>query len=124
MLAVVKKHHTNTTLFEVKGDIPAGVMNYLQREFGQDVAISEKDEELVNIFETDWYKEITKTTTPGDTLKIYRENLGLTQTALGQKLGNFTRQKISDMENNKCSISKEVAKKLSKIFDVAMGRFL
>ncbi len=124
MLAVVKKPHTKTTLFEIKGNIPAGIMEYLHREFGQNVEIVDENEELVNIFDTHWYKAIKKTINPGDTLRIYRQNLGLTQTELGQQLGKFTRQKISDMENNKRSISKAVAKKLSKIFDVQVERFL
>ncbi len=124
MLAVVKKPHTKTTLFEIKGNIPAGIMEYLHREFGQNVEIVDENEELVNIFDTHWYKAIKKTINPGDTLRIYRQNLGLTQTELGQQLGKFTRQKISDMENNKRSISKAVAKKLSKIFDVQIDRFL
>ena len=124
MLAVVKKPHTKTTLFEIKGNIPAGIMEYLHREFGQNVEIVDENEELVNIFDTHWYKAIKKNISPGDILRIYRQNLGLTQTELGQKLGKFTRQKISDMENNKRSISKAVAKKLSKIFDVPIERFL
>ncbi|RZB35291.1 MAG: hypothetical protein SRB1_01059 [Desulfobacteraceae bacterium Eth-SRB1] len=124
MLAVVKKPHTKTTLFEIKGNIPAGIMEYLHREFGQNVEIVDENEELVNIFDTHWYKAIKKTISSGDTLRIYRQNLGLTQTELGQKLGKFTRQKISDMENNKRSISKAVAKKLSRIFDVQIERFL
>lgn len=124
MLAVVRKPRTNTTLFKVKGDIPSGVLEYLEREFGQDVEVVENDEELLNIFNTDWYKDVSEATTPGDTLKIYRENFGLTQADLGQKLGKFTRQKISDMERNKRSISKDVAKKLSQLFDVPIDRFL
>jgi len=124
MLAVVRKPRTNTTLFKIKGDIPSGVLEYLEREFGQDVEVVENDEELLNIFDTDWYKDVSKATTPGDTLKIYRENFGLTQAGLGQKLGKFTRQKISDMERNKRSISKDVAKKLSQLFDVPIDRFL
>jgi transcriptional regulator with XRE-family HTH domain len=86
--------------------------------------VVENDEELLNIFDTDWYKDVSEATTPGDTLKIYRENFGLTQADLGQKLGKFTRQKISDMERNKRSISKDVAKKLSQLFDVPIDRFL
>ena len=124
MLAVVRKPRTNTTLFKVKGDIPSGVLEYLEREFGQDVEVVENDEELLNIFDTNWYKYVSEATTPGDTLKIYRENFGLTQADLGQKLGKFTRQKISDMERNKRSISKDVAKKLSQLFDVPIDRFL
>ncbi|RLC22729.1 MAG: XRE family transcriptional regulator [Deltaproteobacteria bacterium] len=124
MLAVVRKPRTNTTLFKVKGDIPSGVLEYLEREFGQDVEVVENDEELLNIFDTNWYKYVSEAATPGDTLKIYRENFGLTQADLGQKLGKFTRQKISDMERNKRSISKDVAKKLSQLFDVPIDRFL
>ena len=124
MLAVVRKPRTNTTLFKVKGDIPSGVLKYLEREFGQDVEVVEDDEELLNIFDTDWYKGISETTTPGNTLRIYRENFGLTQAQLGQKLGKFTRQKISDIEHNKRSISKGVAKKLSQLFEVPIDRFL
>ena len=123
MLAVVKKPHTNITLFKIKGNIPDGVMKYLRREFGQNIEMTDENEELVNIFDTHWYKGIKKTISPGDTLRIYRQNLGLTQTELGQKLGKFTRQKISDMENNKRSISKAVAKKLGEIFDVPIERF-
>ena len=124
MLAVVKKRRTKTTLFKVKGDIPPGVLEYLQREFGQDVEMVGDDEELLNIFDTDWYKDISEATTPGDALKIYRENFGLTQAELGHKLGKFTRQKISDMEHNKRSISKDVARKLSQLFDIPIARFL
>ncbi len=124
MLAVVKKHHTKKTLFEVKGDIPSDVMGYLKEKFGQDIEIVKEEEELVNVVDTKWYKKINSSTTPGETMKIYRENLALSQTELGKKLGKFTRQKISDMENGKRNISKEVAKKLSLVFGVRVGRFI
>ena len=124
MLAVVKKPRTDTPLFEVKGDIPENVVAYLEKEFGQALEVfAEDDEELVNIFETDWYKEISAATTPGERLKIYRENLGLTQAELAQKLG-IPKQKISDMENNKCRIPEDVARKLSQLCEVPIGRFL
>jgi DNA-binding XRE family transcriptional regulator len=124
MLAVVKKPRTNKTLFKVKGDIPSEVIEYLEREFGQDVEVVKDDEEFLNIFDTDWYKDISEATTPGDTLRIYRENFRMTQAELGRKLGKFTRQKISDMEHNKRAISKDVARKLSQLFDVPIDRFI
>jgi DNA-binding XRE family transcriptional regulator len=98
MLAVVKKHLTKQPLFEVRGNIPTKVMEYLKEEFGQDVELLEDDEDMVNIFDTDWYREINSSTTPGEILRIYRENAGFTQEELGKKLGRFSRQKISDME--------------------------
>ena len=79
---------------------------------------------MVNIFDTEWYKEINASTSPGEVLKIYRENAGLTQEELGQKIGKFSRQKISDMERGKRNISKDAAKKLSRLFKVPLDRFL
>jgi antitoxin component HigA of HigAB toxin-antitoxin module len=124
MLAVVKKPRTNLPLFEVKGNIPSRVIKYLHQVYGQNIELVDEDEERVKIVETDWYREIKSTTTPGDTVRIYRENLGLTQAELGRKLGKYSRQKISDIEHSKRSISKEMAKKLSTIFPVPVERFL
>ena len=125
MLAVVKKRRTNRRLFEVKGEIPKNVIEYFQQEYGSSFEIiEEKEDDLIDIFETDWFKRVNQSTTPGESIKIYRQNKGLTQEALGKKLGNFTRQHISDMENMRRSISKDVAKKLSKIFNVPVERFI
>jgi transcriptional regulator with XRE-family HTH domain len=38
---------------------------------------------------------------------------------LGKKIGNFTRQNISNMENGRRPISKAVAKALAELFDVS-----
>jgi len=124
MLAVVKKHRTSQPLFELRGDIPTKVVQYLKEEFGQDVEVLKNDEEMIDIFETEWYKEVRASTTPGEVMKIYRQNAGFSQEKLGMKLGGFSRQKVSDMECNKRSISKEAAKKLSRLFQVPVGRFL
>lgn len=124
MLAVVRKHHTNQPLFEIRGDIPSKVVRYLKDQFGQDVEVMQDNEEMVDVFDTKWYKEISTATTPGETMKIYRENSKLTQEELGRKLGNFSRQKISDMERGARNISRAVAKKLSHIFQVPIDRFL
>ncbi len=124
MLAVVKKHRTKKTLFEINGDVPSDVIDYLKNKYGQDVKVIESGEKLGNIFDTKWYKDIKLSITPGETVKMYRENAGFSQAELGKKLGKFTRHKISDIENGKRNISKEVAKKLSRLFDVSVDRFL
>ena len=124
MLAVVKKPHTENALFEVKGEIPDELLEYLQDKFGSDIKIMDDEEELTNIFSTDWFKNISATTTSGETVKIYRENFNLTQEQLGKELGRFTRQNISDIELGRRSISKEVAKKLSNFFNVSVERFI
>jgi DNA-binding XRE family transcriptional regulator len=124
MLAVVKKPHTNISLFEIKGDIPSQVLSYLQQQFGQQIEIVENEEETVNIFETNWYKQINTTLTPGDAMKVYRENHRLTPAELGKKLGDLTAEEISEMEYNTRKINREVAKKLSHLFEVPIERFL
>jgi antitoxin component HigA of HigAB toxin-antitoxin module len=124
MLAVVKKPRTNLPMFEVKGNIPSKVIKYLHQVYGQNIELVDEDEERVKIVETDWYRKIKSATTPADTVRIYRENLGLTQAELGRKLGKYSRQNISDIEHSKRSISKEAAKKLSIIFEVPVERFL
>ena len=124
MLAVVKKHHTKKKLFEIKGQVPSDVIKFLRKKYGTNMEVLKEEKEFENIFNTKWYKDVKSSLTPGETIKIYRENFRLTQTELGKNLGRFTRQKISDMETGKRGISKEVAKKLSTIFNVPIDRFI
>ena len=84
----------------------------------------ERDEETVDIFATDWYREITSKTTPGDNLNIYRENHGLTQAQLGEMLGGIPRQHVSNMERGIRPVSMKTARKLTKIFKVSPGKFV
>jgi ribosome-binding protein aMBF1 (putative translation factor) len=62
--------------------------------------------------------------TPGESIRICHQNKGLSREELGKKIENYTREHLSDMENLRKSISKEVAKKLSKLFSVPAERFL
>ncbi|MCK5355626.1 MAG: helix-turn-helix transcriptional regulator [Methyloprofundus sp.] len=123
-MAVVKKPHTENSLFEVKGEIPKNLLQYLQDNFGNDVEIVDESEEMENIFSSNWFKKTSKSLTSGEVVKIYRENLNLTQEQLGKQLGKFTRQNISDIELGRRSISKDVAKKLSVLFNVSVERFI
>jgi len=124
MLAVVKKPHTENSLFEIRGEIPKKLIQYLKDNFGSDVEIVDENEETVDFLSSDWFKETTDSLTSGEVVKIYRENLDLTQEQLGKQLGKFTRQNISDIELGRRSISKEVAKKLSAFFNVNIERFI
>ena len=122
MQAVVKMPHIE---INIKGEIPPKLLSVLEEEYGQDIEIIEEDdEELVDIFETDWYREIKARMIPGDTLRTYRENFGLTQTELGKRLGSVPRQHISNMERGSRNISLKMAKKLSKIFNISPDRFI
>ena len=122
MLAVVK---TPLIDIHIKGRIPSRLVTVLKSEYGKKVKLTkEDDDELVDIFQTAWYKRIKKTLTPGTNLKIYRQNLGLTQAQLGVKLGNLPKQFVSNMENGIRPISKKTALKLAKLFRTSVDRFI
>ena len=78
----------------------------------------------MDIFASDWYREIQAKTTPGDTLKIYRENRGLRQARLGEMLGGIPRQHVSNMERGIRPVSLKTARKLVKVFKVSLGKFV
>ena len=110
---------------KMKGDIPERVILFLEEEYGVSLRQTADDgEEVVNAFETDWYKRTMAAMTPGKALRIYRENAGLTQTALGERVGGIPRQHISNMENGKRPIGKENAKRLAAALHVDYRVFL
>jgi len=122
MQAVVK---TPRIEINIKGEIPSKLLSVLQEEYGEAVAlVEEDDDELVDVFETEWYKELKAKMTPGDSLRIYRELRGLTQKKMGEMLGGVPRQHVSNMERGVRSISLKTARKLAKIFDVSVEKFI
>ncbi len=122
MQAVVK---TPRIEIFIKGEIPARLLSVLNEEYGGQVRLSkDKDDELVDIFETEWYRSVKSGMTPGGNLRIYRENHGLTQTRLGEMLGGVPRQHISNMEREVRSISLKTARKLAEIFRVSPDKFI
>jgi transcriptional regulator with XRE-family HTH domain len=62
--------------------------------------------------------------TPGDYVKIYRENRGITQEKLGKMLGDVPRQNISSMERGTRPISLKMARKLSSILGVPLVKII
>ena len=109
----------------ITGEISEKLLKTLADECGDDlVIITDQDEEFVDAKETDWYREAKGELTPGESLRIYRQNAGLTQEALGKMLGELPRQHISNMENNSRAISLEMAKKMAKLLHTSPARFL
>ena len=122
MQAVVK---TPRIEIHIKGKIPKRLLSVLKEEYGDRVRVSEDDDtETVSIFETDWYQEIKSKTIPGDNLRIYRKNAGMTQARLGEMLGGIPRQHISNMEQGTRSISVKIARKLANLFNVSPEKFI
>ena len=123
MLAVVKTPHTKITL---EGEIPKPVLRVMKFEFGKDFVIKKEDNESewTNPESMDWYKKTKAEMTPGLYVKTYRESRGWSQQELGAKLGGLTRQRVSNLENDHRSISKNIAKQLAELFDVPIDLFL
>ena len=119
MQVVVKKPH-----IRVEGEVTGALVEYLRQQFGEIEVIEDDDDALLEVTESEWYRSIRSTMTPGENMRVYRELHGLTQTELGRKLGNFTRQNISNMENGHRPISKAVAKRLAALFDVSVEKFI
>lgn len=117
MLAVVKTPRTN---LRIQGFIPRPVLKVLRSEYGKALEVKQDkdDEEMVDFFETDIYKDFKKRAKPGDYVRTYRENLGLTQAALGEKVG-VNRAYICDVERGRRAVSKDMAKKFSQMFRIS-----
>jgi DNA-binding XRE family transcriptional regulator len=122
MLAVVRTPRTDV---EIRGEIPAPVLKALRHEYGSKLTITPdpEDEEIVSVFDTPEYKAFKKRVTPGDYVRAYRENLGLTQIALAEDLG-VSRAFVCDIEHNRRAVSKKMAKELSALFKVSVSRFI
>jgi DNA-binding XRE family transcriptional regulator len=123
MLAVVKTPHIK---IHIEGKIPPRLITLLKKEYGKGVRLiddAETDEELVDVFQTDWYRRTKARLTPGKNLRIYRQNSKMTQTQLGKLIG-LPKQYISNMENDIRSISKNMAIKLASIFKTSVARFI
>ncbi|MBF0484355.1 MAG: helix-turn-helix transcriptional regulator [Candidatus Omnitrophica bacterium] len=133
MLVVVKTPRTNRTIFGIKGRIPQKVRVYLKNEYGNRVTFLKTNksniQDMIDPFKSDWYKKLKSGVTKGDSVKIYRKNHNFAQQQLAEIINfhlktKFTKQKISDIENNRREISKDVAKVLAKIFGTSVERFI
>lgn len=124
MLAVVKKPRTREKIFEVRGAIPPDVVKFLKNRFGDGLVLVEDGEDPVDITQTAWYKKQRSRMTPGKTMKVYRQRDKLSQAELGRRLGGLSIQKISDIENGRRGVSKELAKKLADVFSSSVDKFL
>lgn len=112
MLAVVKTPHIR---IRIEGKIPSRLITVLKKEYGKGVRLvdgDETDDELVDVFKTEWYRRTMARLTPGKNLRIYRQNSKMTQAELGKLIG-LPKQYVSNMENDIRPISKNMAIKLS-----------
>ena len=122
MLVAVKTPRTDLRL---RGYVPRSVLRVLRHEYGPALRVKAEEggEELVDVFETDFFREFKKKVKPGDYVRVYRENAGLSQVELADKLG-VTRSYVCDIEHHRREISKNFARNLAAFFKISIARFL
>ena len=116
----VKTPHTS---IDMTGDIPEKIITILKEVYGKKVTVSD-DDAYVNIKDTEWYKKTKAEITTGETVAFYRKMHKMTQKELGEKLGNFSKQNVSEIERNIRSISKKTARQLADIFNISVDRLI
>ena len=123
MLAAVKMHRTK---FKVEGDIPGWLLEELRKRYGKGFHIDKEEKiDSVSLKDSEWFQDVRKRLTPGNSLRLYRKNGGLTQGELAKKLGpGLQKQHISNMEVGLRGISKALAKKLAAFFSTSVERFI
>jgi len=85
---------------------------------------SEWGERTLDILNAPAYEQEPKGMNPGAYLRFFRQVNELTQVELGRKLGGMSRQNVCDMENGRRPISRMMALRLSRFFEVSSDKFL
>ena len=119
MLVAEKKHHIETHIYGQGADY---IINILKNKL-PDLVVTDDDEELITISSSDWYNEMAEQMTPGTSLRVRRENMGLTQTELSEKTG-IAVPNISLMEAGKRVIGLRTARKLANALNCSIDNFL
>jgi hypothetical protein len=118
MLVVEKTRHIEV---EIKGQGSELVLDILRRELPA-LTISD-DDTYESIRDSAWFDDMLHQLTPGITIKVYRDNAGLTQAKLSALTG-IPVPHISGMEHDKRPIGKMNARRLAKVLRCDYQRFL
>ncbi|MGH0053415.1 MAG: helix-turn-helix transcriptional regulator [Sphaerochaetaceae bacterium] len=116
MLAHVKMPHT-TAKIRISGDGAQELLDTLKTMYDVEV------EDYISATETAWYKDTKKNWTPGTEIRVQRQKRGWTQQELGKKI-EVSKQVISDLENNRRSVSIKRAKALADIFKINYSKLV
>ena len=114
MLAVVKKPHIELA---ISGENVEELMQWISKKYELEILdMSCKDNELVPIEDTIFYKEMQKNRV-GNLLAGARHKKGFTQKELAKK-AKIKQNMVSEYESGKRQLSKSMATKLSRILDI------
>ncbi len=109
----------------MSGFIPTSILRVLRNEFGEKLTVKtdKTDKDIESVFESFEYKEFKNRVSPADYIRSYRENSGLTQTELAEKLG-VSRAYICDIEHNRRTFSKQFAKQVADFFKISVAHLI
>lgn len=124
MLVAVKAPHMQGIEFTMSGKVPPQIVSLTKELYGADnVQVDADDDDLVDPFQTEWYKGLNLDKTPGGYLRFYRKLQGMNQTQFAEKLG-VKKQFLSNLERGIKPISKKMAIRVSKLLGVDVGKFI
>jgi DNA-binding XRE family transcriptional regulator len=81
------------------------------------------DDDMINIHDSEWFKEISASMTSGKALRAYRTNRQFTQLEIA-KLCGVSASTVAAMEKDKRPITKTMAKRLAAVLKCKPERFL
>ena len=122
----ISGHGTRNVVRELEKSITGLHVRFIPDDIDPwiDEPITKADEQdAVNPFSTLWYQKTVKGITPGKRLDAERFKRSMTQIKLSE-LSSIPQHHISEIENGKRPIGKEMAKKLAKVFKVDYRVFL
>jgi plasmid maintenance system antidote protein VapI len=79
---------------------------------------------MLDILNAPLYEQDPKEMSPGAYLRFYRQDKDLTQAELGWNLGGVSRQNVCKMENGQRPISRRMAMRISRLFNVSADKFI
>jgi antitoxin component HigA of HigAB toxin-antitoxin module len=117
MLAVVKKPHIEIS---VSGEGAQDLLSYISKKYDVQVVSSDIDPDLIAVEESSFYQEMQKNRV-GNLLEAARLKSGLKQKELADKIG-IKQNMISDYENGRRKLTKEMITRISKVLDILPHR--
>jgi Helix-turn-helix. len=119
MLAVVKKPHIEMS---INGEGTREAVEWLSRKFRLTVISGNEPDDKINIEETDFYKEM-ELNRAGNLLEAARLKAELSQKQLAEAM-EIRQTMVSEFENGRRKITKNMAERFAKVLKVKAERFL
>jgi DNA-binding XRE family transcriptional regulator len=127
MPAAEKEHHTKSQrkLISVSAEEASAILAYAKKKDPEaHIVVDERNvADSVLPEDLEWYREVKESWHPGVTLRIRRENAGLTQAQLAGMTG-LAVSNISAYENGRRSMGLAVAKRLAEALKRPVSEFI